>query len=152
MPDGHPSAVPDWLDPTHPSNVMTIGLTAAPVSVGVARSQVKAICLRYGFGELCDTATLLVSELMTNAIVHGAGEVTLSVACTDRDLSVGVSDESPSSPSVDLDPPTDRTGGRGLFLVERLSSSWSYIVYPGGKTVWFCLAATSERSSAAAGQ
>lgn len=152
MPDGRSSATPDWLDTAHPSNVMTMGLTPAPVSVGVARSQVEAVCRRHGFGMLCDTATLLVSELVTNAIMHGAGEVTLSVACTDRDLSVGVSDESPVTPSVDHNPPVDRAGGRGLFLVEKLASAWSYTVYPGGKTVWFCLAVTPDRSNAPAGQ
>jgi anti-sigma regulatory factor (Ser/Thr protein kinase) len=139
MADGPASAAPPALDPAHPENVVTLRLAATPVSVGVARAQVAAICQRHGLDDLRDTATLLVSELVTNAIMHGVGEVTLSVACTDSELTIGVSDESPAAPELDRDPPTNRPGGRGLFLVESLASNWNYVMFPGGKLVWFCL-------------
>lgn len=149
MPEGRPSATPEWLNSGHPSHLMTMTLTATPASVGVARSQIDTICQRHGLDELRETATLLVSELVTNAITHGAGELTMSVACTDRDLSVGVTDESLSEPMVDHHPSTDRIGGRGLFLVETLATTWSYVVHPGGKTVWFCLDAHPQPHAAA---
>jgi anti-sigma regulatory factor (Ser/Thr protein kinase) len=139
MADGPASAAPPALDPAHPENVVTLNLAATPVSVGVARGQVAAICQREGLPDLRDTATLLVSELVTNAIMHGAGQVTLSVACIDQELTIGVSDESPAAPEVDRNPPTDRPGGRGLFLVESLATHWDYVRLPGGKLVWFSL-------------
>lgn len=150
MADGPASAAPPALDPAHPENVVTLKLAATPVSVGVARGQVDAICQRQGLADLRDTATLLVSELVTNAIMHGAGEVTLSVACTPQELTIGVSDESSAAPEVDRDPPPDRPGGRGLFLVESLATNWSYVMFPGGKLVWFCLNGSETGNSAEA--
>lgn len=150
MADGSASAAPPALDPAHPENAVTLKLAATPVSVGVARGQVDAICQRQGLADLCDTATLLVSELVTNAIMHGAGEVTLSVACKARELTIGVSDESSAEPALDRDPPPDRPGGRGLFLVESLASNWDYVLFPGGKLVWFCLHGSETGNAAEA--
>jgi hypothetical protein len=57
------------------------------------------------------TGALLVSELVTDAIRHGTGDVTVSVDCTDSWLVVGVSDESTDTPIIDHSPATDQLAG-----------------------------------------
>lgn len=79
---------------------------------------------------------LIVSELVTNAVQHGEGEITLSLAPTADGIRVGVHDHGDGRPEPR---PTDArsTRGRGLQLVEILSAVWG--VAPtgdSGKTVW----------------
>jgi anti-sigma regulatory factor (Ser/Thr protein kinase) len=94
-----------------------------------------------GLAALCDDATLLVSEIVANAVLHarsdlvlrasaGLGRVRVSVedregATLPRPASAGTSDDSES--------------GWGLFLVESLSAAWGVEVTPDGKRVWFDL-------------
>ena len=86
------------------------------------------------------TAELLASELVTNAVTHGRGEVTLVMEYDGDGLAVTVSDDEPAMPEVAAAPPAAQ-GGRGLRMVEVLSSAWG--VKPdrrgGGKGVWFRL-------------
>ena len=117
----------------------TMTLASTPVSIGVARTQVAQLCERGGMQSLAETAALLVSELVTNAVMHGRGDITLSVHCADSQLIVGVGDQSTDPPVIDPHPSIDQLGGRGLFLVDTLASSWDYQIAAGGKTVWFCL-------------
>lgn len=126
-------------DPWPVDGASTMRLASTPVSIGVARTQVAELCERSGMDSLADTAALLVSELVTNAVMHGHGDITLSVHCADSQLLVGVSDESTEPPLINPSPPTNRLGGRGLFLVNTLANSWNYQIAPDGKTVWFCL-------------
>lgn len=90
--------------------------------------------------DVAHTAELLVSELVTNAVMHGSGTVRLSVDCAEDCLSVTVSDEAPSTPQVQPERLMS-DGGRGLRMIESLSSSWG--VNPRtdspGKDVWFRL-------------
>jgi anti-sigma regulatory factor (Ser/Thr protein kinase) len=122
----------------------TMTLAPTPVSIGVARTQVAQLCERGGLHSLADTAALLVSELVTNAVTHGRGEITLSVHCSDSQLIVGVSDQSTDPPVINPNPSIDQLGGRGLFLVDTLANSWDYQIVAGGKTVWFCLDGNSR--------
>jgi anti-sigma regulatory factor (Ser/Thr protein kinase) len=127
------------LDPWPVEDATTMTLASTPVSIGVARTQVAELCQRNGLESLAETAALLVSELVTNSVMHGRGDITLSVHCADSQLVVGVSDRSTEPPVIDPSPSIDQLGGRGLFLVETLASSWSYQMAADGKTVWFCL-------------
>jgi anti-sigma regulatory factor (Ser/Thr protein kinase) len=89
--------------------------------------------------DVVEVATLLVSELVANAIRHGKGVVRLAVKRFSGRLCVEVFDEGPGRPAART-PDSTRAGGRGLLLVERLASEWG--VAPssgGGKTVWFTL-------------
>jgi anti-sigma regulatory factor (Ser/Thr protein kinase) len=83
-------------------------------------------------------AKLATSELITNALVHGHGEVQLS-ACFDRErgwLRVEVSDASNDLPQV-LERGPDQIGGLGLGIVAELSTAWGSFPGEHGKTVWF---------------
>jgi two-component sensor histidine kinase len=90
--------------------------------------------------DVTDTAELLVSELVTNAIMHGTGPVTVSIDCGEDTLSVTVSDEEPAEPLLQPER-LMALGGRGLRMVESLASSWGVKPRVGspGKDVWFRL-------------
>lgn len=80
-------------------------------------------------------AKLLVTELVTNAILHARTEITVRLALEDDGPRILVSDRSPRMPSP-RSYSSDATTGRGLALVERLSSDWGIEAHEGGKTVW----------------
>lgn len=86
------------------------------------------------------TLTLLVSELVTNAVRHGAAGddelIELELQPLDGGVNVSVSDPGPGfSPSM-RDAPLDEPGGWGLVLVDQLSERWG-VVRDGRTRVWF---------------
>ena len=87
------------------------------------------------------TARLLVTELVSNAVLHGRGTVLLSVACGRGGVWVEVHDESPSPPTIVDGPPLSEHGA-GLRLVSALANSWGTGPRSEGrpgKRVWFTL-------------
>ena len=88
-----------------------------------------------------DVVALLVSEVATNALVHGDGEVRVRVLPTAEGVRVEVHDDSPRLPSMRAATMLDE-GGRGVALVDALSSSWGAAPDGDGKTVWFEVAAS----------
>jgi len=88
-------------------------------------------------GDLTDTVTLLVSELVTNAVLHAGSEVEVLVQLTPRGARIEVTDTSASA-IAPRDATADEDSGRGLALVETLAERWGVRPAPGGgKTVWF---------------
>lgn len=81
-------------------------------------------------------ALLVVSELATNAVQHGRGDVVLrAVVDEDRAIQLSVTDGSDRLPALQpVDP--ERIGGLGLRIVDQLASAWGVSPFPGGKTVW----------------
>jgi anti-sigma regulatory factor (Ser/Thr protein kinase) len=92
-----------------------------------------------------DAATLLTSELVTNAILHTAsgapdGSVTVvMVDVPDGVLIEVIDDGSGGTPIVKGD--LLSADGHGLYLVQQLAAQWGYLRDPAGTTVWFHLAA-----------
>jgi anti-sigma regulatory factor (Ser/Thr protein kinase) len=88
--------------------------------------------------ELTETALLLVSEVATNAIRHGAPPVRLSLRLEKTRLRVEVTDSSPVLPELNT-PNPNQPGGRGLQIVQQLAATWGASSSPSrlGKTVWF---------------
>ncbi len=98
---------------------------------------------RWGVPGLVDTAELLTSEIVTNALVHTDRGAVLTATLTSgaaRRLRVEVRDFTAHRPRVRH--PTDHaSSGRGLLLVQALADTWGVRPQGPGKTVWFELAA-----------
>ncbi|MFI8288886.1 SpoIIE family protein phosphatase [Streptomyces sp. NPDC085614] len=121
---GLPSeAVGDWRLPREPR------------SVGRARELARAQLTAWDLEALVDTVELLVSELVTNALRYGEGEIRLRLL-RDRTLVCEVWDAGLVQPRRRRARDTDE-GGRGLQLVGLLSEAWGSRRTPRGKTVWF---------------
>ena len=91
-----------------------------------------------------DAATLLTSELVTNAILHtdsGApgGTVTVVVVDVPDGVLIEVIDDGSGGMPV-VKGELLATDGHGLFLVQQLTTQWGYLRDPAGTTVWFHLA------------
>ncbi|MFE2692456.1 SpoIIE family protein phosphatase [Streptomyces mirabilis] len=110
-------------------------LPREPRSVGRAREYARTQLTAWGLEPLVDTAELLVSELVTNALRYGEGEIRLRLLL-DRTLVCEVWDSGLVQPRRRRARDTDE-GGRGLQLVGLLSASWGSRRTPRGKTVWF---------------
>ncbi|MFR9674373.1 SpoIIE family protein phosphatase [Streptomyces sp. TR06-5] len=110
-------------------------LEPAPQSVARARDLAVEQLAAWELGALADTTELLVSELVTNALRHGEGEIRLRLLL-DRTLVCEVWDSGLVQPRRRRARVTDE-GGRGLQLVQLLSQAWGSRKTPHGKTVWF---------------
>lgn len=88
--------------------------------------------------ESLDVVILLTSELVTNAVLHGAGPVAVHMSWGDWGVLVEVEDQSPEWP-VPQAMDRDALNGRGLILVDGLSSDWGVLAVGTGKKVWFTL-------------
>ncbi|WP_093799254.1 SpoIIE family protein phosphatase [Streptomyces sp. Wb2n-11] len=113
-------------------------LSRGPRSVGRARELARAQLVSWGLEDLVDTTELLVSELVTNALRYGEGEIRVRLLL-DRTLVCEVWDAGLVQPRRRRARDTDE-GGRGLQLVDLLSAAWGSRRTPRGKTVWFELA------------
>jgi anti-sigma regulatory factor (Ser/Thr protein kinase) len=91
---------------------------------------------------LCQTAALLVSELVTNAVIHGRTTATVEVHRPADTLRVTVSDDNPALPAAGEAPDFDAENGRGLLIVSKLAPRWGIEPGDGGKAIWFELAVT----------
>jgi anti-sigma regulatory factor (Ser/Thr protein kinase) len=92
-----------------------------------------------------DAATLLTSELVTNAILHTAsgspdGSVTIVVVNVPDGVLIEVIDDGSGGTPV-VKGELLAADGHGLFLVQQLATQWGYLRDPAGTTVWFHLAA-----------
>ncbi|MEU6364469.1 SpoIIE family protein phosphatase [Streptomyces sp. NPDC046931] len=110
-------------------------LPREPRSVGRAREYARGQLLAWDLEPLVDTTELLVSELVTNALRYGEGEIRLRLLL-DRTLVCEVWDAGLVQPRRRRARDTDE-GGRGLQLVGLLSAAWGSRRTPRGKTVWF---------------
>jgi anti-sigma regulatory factor (Ser/Thr protein kinase) len=128
---------------------MTTGIDLAPEprSVPLARAWVSAELEHRGRGDLCETAELGVSELVTNALLHADPPIVVRVRGTDAHPRVEVLDGSATPP--ELHDMTDddsllATIGRGLGIVATYSRTWGAEISGDGKVVWFEPAADPE--------
>lgn len=116
--------------------------TPEPASVGAARRFVRNVLHQWGTPEVADVASLLTSELATNALMHARSPFRVAIRETVAGVRVAVHDRSPALPHV-KDFGADAAVGRGLPLLDDLCSAWG--VTAGGrdyeaKSVWFHLA------------
>ena len=103
-----------------------------------AREFLRAASCVSHHSEVVEDAVLLVSELVTNSVVHGGPPVIVAVDCDGDALQVRVRDGSPVVPARRTAGHGEE-GGRGLALVDTMSSAWGVGPQPDGKHVWFVL-------------
>lgn len=111
-----------------------------PSSVGDARRMVREALTRSGRDDLVDTAELLVSEVVTNALVHAGTPFDVTAWVRGPGLRVEVRDDSAQLPAVRHNATMAGTG-RGLLLLQQMVDAWGVQLHSGGKTVWFELGA-----------
>jgi anti-sigma regulatory factor (Ser/Thr protein kinase) len=112
-----------------------------------ARRWVVGVCAEIERPDLSDNAELALSEVVTNAILHGRPPMTVRLRGTVDQPRVEVRDQShdpPALPDSQRDPGADdlTTYGRGLSIVARASEAWGAEREPDGKLVWFVPAPT----------
>lgn len=138
---------------------MPLNRPAEPLAPGPrgalqARRWVADVCAAIGRPELRDNAELALSEVVTNAILHGRPPVTVRLRGTASHPRVEVRDASPDEPSF----PEVETGqefmgelptfGRGLSIVAHTSEAWGAERDGKGKLVWFVPIATPQQRPA----
>ncbi|MFD5112369.1 SpoIIE family protein phosphatase [Streptomyces sp. NPDC058391] len=117
-------------------NVAEYKLALDPREVARARRLVRGRLLDWELPDAVETAELLVSELVTNAMNHArSGRVGLRLVRTDA-LLCEVMDDEPA-PAALLDAGRDDEFGRGLRVVSSLAREWGTSTTALGKTVWF---------------
>jgi anti-sigma regulatory factor (Ser/Thr protein kinase) len=107
-----------------------------PASVGTARRYVAQQLVSLGVADPDAGAELVVSELVTNAVMHARTDIVLRVVSTEDGTRIDVADESAAVPGLRL-ARADASRGHGLTLVEHFAHRWGVERTPTGKIVWF---------------
>lgn len=107
-----------------------------PEAVRHARRFTRRTLRSWGVPGEADAALLVVSELVTNALVHTDGQVRLDLTLINNRFRIAVADNSPRTPIKPTSIGWEATGGRGILLVEAMSAAWGTVPVSGGKQVW----------------
>jgi anti-sigma regulatory factor (Ser/Thr protein kinase)/anti-anti-sigma regulatory factor len=121
-----------------------LALAATPAACAEARELTAAACRRWQAAHLVGPATLVVSELVSNAVRHAGAPIEVAVALRGEYLSLSVRDGSRMPPRpVERQPdPRDLAeGGWGLHLVDVCATAWGAVDTSDGKVVWAMLRA-----------
>lgn len=113
---------------------------AEPERVAAARQQLRDLLHDWADEEQVDAGVLMVSEMVTNVLVHTDGDALLVVEATgepgERLLRVEVADASDELPHKRR-PGEMASSGRGLVLMEMLADTWGVDPRGDGKCIWF---------------
>ncbi len=133
---------PDATAPDRPGRAHLL-VPAVPGAIRASRRLVRDICVLVGLGDVADVAELLAGEVTSNAVLHTQTPwLRLVAEVKEGTLRVCVSDNDTHLPRVQA-PSDGRTRGRGLMLVDSLSTDWGAVQRKTGKVVWFTLSAPS---------
>ena len=120
---------------------------ATPQSVRGARVFVQEQLEQWGAGQHVWVATTVISELVTNVVLHARTDFSVSIELAGAQLTLRVADASPDVPVRRRYDDAAATG-RGLLLLEELTSGWGVEATADGKVVW-CTVAAPEGSPGA---
>ncbi|MFC9226380.1 ATP-binding protein [Streptomyces hygroscopicus] len=119
-------------------------------SIRAARQFVTRTLSEWGYADRLEDIQLCVSEIATNALVHGVPPGRLfrvRIEAAEEEVRIEVRDSGSGRPATQS-PDGDRENGRGLLLVGELADAWGDIEHTVGKTVWFTVKATQARGRA----
>lgn len=138
------------------------GLAASSSASHQARCHVRRTMASWGIGgDVTETAALIASELVANAAnaagvtpetggpgAASVGQIRLTLCYARQALRIEVSDASTSPPVLSQVPP-EAESGRGMLIIDALTTEWSYSYLPAGlgKTV-YCVLPTGDRPGA----
>jgi CheY-like chemotaxis protein/anti-sigma regulatory factor (Ser/Thr protein kinase) len=108
---------------------------AEPSSVPEAREFVRGLLRDWGADHLFDEASLVVTELAANAVLHAGSPYEVRLTHADGVLRIEVADEDPGTPEPQPFSAVAETG-RGIVLVAAVSASWGIDARPDGKVTW----------------
>ncbi|MGW0941324.1 ATP-binding protein [Streptomyces sp. NPDC002623] len=106
-------------------------------AVPEARRALRELLRDWGKPGRSETAELLTSELVTNALVHTDDDAVLTATVSPSGLRVEVRDSAARRPRPSVQSADEGTHGRGLVLVESLADTWGVRAHGAGKVVWF---------------
>jgi CheY-like chemotaxis protein/anti-sigma regulatory factor (Ser/Thr protein kinase) len=106
-----------------------------PSSVPEAREFVRGLLRDWGADHLFDEASLIVTELAANAVLHAGSPYEVRLTHADGMLRIEVADEDPGTPEPQPFSAVAETG-RGIVLVAAVSASWGIDARPDGKVTW----------------
>jgi signal transduction histidine kinase len=113
-----------------------IVLPPGPPSSLVARAFTQTALEQWQLSDLSDDVRLVVTELVTNAVRHAAGPVSLQLESRGQGVRIEVTDDSSAMPNARTFGETG-TSGRGLAIVAAISREWgARELTTGGKSVW----------------
>ena len=136
---------------TAPPEERTQELPAEPVSARTARRMVLDALAAWSLEQFCDEAALLVSEVVTNSLLHVGGPMTLTVRRAAGGVRVEVRDGSQTMPSP-RNYAEDSVTGRGLEILDLTATNWGAELRDDGKTVWFELGTVRPAAAAGVGE
>lgn len=116
--------------------------------VSAARRFTQSCLTDWGMDGVAEVAALLVSEAVTNALLHTGLSPSMLLTADAGALRVEVRDASPALPTI-KDHGATATTGRGLHLIDALASQWGARPDGTGKVVWFEVALAPDNSAAA---
>ena len=125
--------------PAAPLASAQMTLRPEPQQVAVGRRFTRQTLTAWQHTDLADTACLLVSEILTNAVHHARQMIGLRLHHTAGEVIAEITDDNTQLPQRTLPAAADESG-RGLTLVEALAGTWGARLSSTGKTVWFTLA------------
>jgi anti-sigma regulatory factor (Ser/Thr protein kinase) len=117
----------------------TLALRPGPSAPSTSREFTSEVCAEWGLGRVTGLAELIVSELVTNAVLHARTEIGMTLRLSEETLSIAVRDRdmrpmaAPSATTFGA--PTDEHG-RGLLLLDAMADAWGSTPTADGKVVW----------------
>jgi CheY-like chemotaxis protein len=128
----------------HGRQAATLELGPDVSDVGLARRFLIAHCERWGCEDVLEGGQLVVSELVTNALLHAGSRCELGIAFRSGSLRIEIRDRGSGGPEVRA-ADSESEHGRGLLLVSAMTSAWgTEPLEPGGKVVWAELRSRSQ--------
>src|SRR5690606_6073835 len=140
----------DLVRPPVRRTMLTVAQTE-PEQVSVARQQLRELLHDWSSPDQLDSAVLLLSEVLTNVLVHTDADALMVAEVTGggegRRVRIEVTDTVDDLPHL-RSPGELASSGRGLLLIELLADGWGVDPRGRGKTIWFELYETGDPSGA----